>query len=280
MKINYSAVVAETKPPPVPTSNAEPNTSVPPPPVPTPAPAPARRTSMVRKVASVSLTSDPFADVSPLGGGAAAGASLDPLADPLSSMSIASQAVDPLSSNATPSMLSKMKAAEEVKGVEEDNQKGKLNKSWEAHRAHILSTYSISGSIAIGADAYNEFAGSGLEEGNSFRAIDKHTARLAQLERAQSITSPKVLTMSQGEYIDHVKKLSTDLDIAWARDERVQSLKLAIQIAKLLSDTTVPKFYPTVFVIVIEALEKFGQMVLYTIQYYLLFDFFFFKIDL
>jgi hypothetical protein len=259
----YCAVIAETKPPPVPTSNTEPNASVAPPPVPTPAPAPvpARRTSMARKVASVSLTSDPFADVSHLGGGGAASASIDPLADPLSSMSITSPAMDPLSSNATPSMMSKMKAAEEVKGVEEDNQRGKLNKSWEAHRAHILSTYSISGSIAIGADAYNEFAGSGLEEGNSFRAIDKHTARLAQLERAQSITSPKVLTMSQGEYIDHVKKLSTDLDIAWARDERVQSLKLAIQIAKLLSDTTVPKFYPTVFVIVIEALEKFGQMV-------------------
>ena len=58
-----------------------------------------------------------------------------------------------------------------------------------------------------------------------------------------------------------MKKLSSDLDVAWGRDERVSSLKLAIQIAKLLGDTTVPRFYPTVFVIVIEALEKFGRMV-------------------
>ena len=49
--------------------------------------------------------------------------------------------------------------------------------------------------------------------------------------------------------------------LAWAKDERVASLKLAIQIAKLLADTTVPRFYPTVFVIIIDALEKFGDMV-------------------
>jgi hypothetical protein len=58
-----------------------------------------------------------------------------------------------------------------------------------------------------------------------------------------------------------VKKLSSDLAAAWAKDERVGSLKIAIQIAKLLSDTTLPQFYPSIFVMVTEALDKFGDMV-------------------
>ena len=39
------------------------------------------------------------------------------------------------------------------------------------------------------------------------------------------------------------------------------SLKIAIQLAKLLADTTVPLFYPSIFVLVTEVLDKFGDMV-------------------
>jgi len=49
--------------------------------------------------------------------------------------------------------------------------------------------------------------------------------------------------------------------MAWAKDERVGSLKIAIKLAKLLADTTVPQFYPSMIVMVTEALDRFGDMV-------------------
>ncbi len=46
--------------------------------------------------------------------------------------------------------------------------------------------------------------------------------------------------MSQKEYESHVHRLTNDLSKAWAKDERVGSLKIAIQLAKLLADTNMP----------------------------------------
>jgi len=68
--------------------------------------------------------------------------------------------------------------------------------------------------------------------------------------------SEGTVQLSQTEYEAHVQKLSVDLDIAWRQDERVRSLKIVIQLAKLLSDTGYPQFYPSMFVLVTEVLER------------------------
>ena len=47
-----------------------------------------------------------------------------------------------------------------------------------------------------------------------------------------------------------------ELDAAWKQDERVKSLKIVIQLAKLLADTSYPQFYPTMFVMVTAILER------------------------
>ena len=52
-----------------------------------------------------------------------------------------------------------------------------------------------------------------------------------------------------------------NLTKAWNNDERVASLKIVIQLSKLLGDTHMPQFYPAMFVIVITELERFGDMV-------------------
>jgi hypothetical protein len=49
------------------------------------------------------------------------------------------------------------------------------------------------------------------------------------------------------------------VSLAWANDERVGSLKIAIQLAKLMGDTTMPLFYPSTFVIVTDVLDKVRQ---------------------
>jgi hypothetical protein len=67
--------------------------------------------------------------------------------------------------------------------------------------------------------------------------------------------------MSQKEYQANVAKLSQDLTKAWSNDERVASLKIVIQLAKLLGDTSMPQFYPSTFVVVTNELDRFGDMV-------------------
>jgi hypothetical protein len=114
--------------------------------------------------------------------------------------------------------------------------------------------------VVLNSNAINEFAGSGVEDGSATRYLDKYNARLASLEKRQISDGDKV-ELSQQEYASHVKKLTKDLEAAWAKDERVGTLKIAIQIAKLLTDTSYPQFYPSIFVMVTESLDKFGDMV-------------------
>ena len=51
---------------------------------------------------------------------------------------------------------------------------------------------------------------------------------------------------------------------AWQEGKRVLSLKIAIQSAKLLSENSVntcPQFYPSMFVLVADILDSFGELV-------------------
>jgi hypothetical protein len=77
---------------------------------------------------------------------------------------------------------------------------------------------------------------------------------MERLEKKE-VEKERRVEMTQREYASHVEKLSGELDVAWAKDERVGSLKIAIQVAKLLADSTVPQFYPSVFVQVTEVGE-------------------------
>ena len=65
-------------------------------------------------------------------------------------------------------------------------------KDWDYYKNSILNDFAMSGSISVGADAFNEIKGSGVEDGTSFRTIDKHSARLARLERSKQVISTSV----------------------------------------------------------------------------------------
>ena len=85
--------------------------------------------------------------------------------------------------------------------------------------------------------------------------------RLAILERQHSNQLSGTIELSQKEYEAHIDRLSRELDAAWRQDERVKSLKIVIQLAKLLSDTANPRFYPSMFVMITSILERFVYLV-------------------
>ena len=172
--------------------------------------------------------------------------------------------VDPLSKPTSSAAITKA-SIETARKTDEDILESKLKTPWQMQKKQILTNYTTTGNMTVGANAFNDFEGSGVEDGKSYRSLgakpDRYAQRLANLERQRQPASDGKVVLTQAEYAAHVKKLSSDLDSAWARDERVASLKLAIQIAKLLSDTTVPRFYPCTFVMVTDALDKFSNMV-------------------
>ncbi|EGB08543.1 hypothetical protein AURANDRAFT_348, partial [Aureococcus anophagefferens] len=86
--------------------------------------------------------------------------------------------------------------------------------------------------------------------------------RLQQLEQqAAGVANSTVASISSEEYVQHLERLRAQLKKAWANDERVLALKIAIQAAKLLGETAAPAFYPAMFVLTSELLDLFGKLV-------------------
>lgn len=70
-----------------------------------------------------------------------------------------------------------------------------------------------------------------------------------------------MLDLSQQEYASRIEQLNNELVQAWHSDQRVKALKIAIQCAKLLVDTSVIVFYPSKFVLITDILDIFGKLV-------------------
>ncbi len=203
--------------------------------------------------------------------------------DPLSAMSMVSAIEDPLSSmnlnqsginNSSISnpLLDKSKSKglnsdQSARQLELEGEKAKIRVTFKDFKQNLLENYAFSGNVTVGKGVIAEIDGTGLEDGSSDKVVDKYEQRLQILQAESDARASRggkgndIVELSREQYENHVDHLKSRLDDAWAKDERVLSLKLAIQMAKLLGDTSVPKFYPTVFVLVTDVLEDFGEKV-------------------
>lgn len=180
--------------------------------------------------------------------------SLDPLSsldgsdDPLSQF--ARREVDP---------LSQMAAEFEATTISNNsNRKVKLEssvESWNSRRAIILNKYTTSERLTIATS----FLGAENIVKNQ-TTVEKVRHRLEQLDDFQDIHFMQNLT--QQEYMSKIQQLNSELVAAWKTDQRVKSLKISIQCAKLLADpSSVMQFYPSKFVLITDILDIFGKLV-------------------
>lgn len=174
--------------------------------------------------------------------------SFDGLDDPLSQF--ARQEVDPLSQ-----MAAEMEA---VNISSSNNRKVRIEssvESWNSRRAIILNRYTTSERLTI---ATSFLGGENIVKNQT--TVEKVRHRLEQLDEFQDIHYMQNLT--QQEYMAKIQLLNSELVVAWRTDQRVKSLKIAIQCSKLLADpSSVMQFYPSKFVLVTEILEIFGKLV-------------------
>jgi hypothetical protein len=125
--------------------------------------------------------------------------------------------------------------------------------TWKSKTPAILATYTTSKRVAVRAN----FMDGGEQKGDG----EQTKRRLDEIETASGVGGDSKLMMTQNEAIAHLEEQHSRLKKAWEMGERVLSLRIVIQCAKMLGDTKVPNFYPSKYVLLAAMLDTFGDLV-------------------
>ncbi|KAG7649198.1 putative vacuolar protein sorting-associated protein [Arabidopsis thaliana] len=129
-----------------------------------------------------------------------------------------------------------------------------LIKEWKSLKRILMQRFPVSKVISFSPISNIITKGSKVESPSALSHPEETGSEQTSLEEPAKI-------ISQHEYIAKVHELRDGINSAWQAEDRVTSLKLSIKVTKLLMDTTVLRFYPTVFVIVTDMLDMLGDMV-------------------
>ncbi|CAF0759446.1 unnamed protein product [Adineta ricciae] len=180
-----------------------------------------------------------------------------PVIDPLSAK-ISQVDIDPLSRALSAAIsTNKKELSDEIAATAPDT-----FEPWSSKKSLILNQYSTTKKISMTTAMNNSNDESTID--NS-KASDMTTTseriknRLEQLDAFEGGQQTQSLT--QQEYINRINEMSRDMSQAWKSDQRVKTLKIAIQCCKLLADMNVMEFYPSKFCLITDVLDTFGKMV-------------------
>ncbi|KAF7988840.1 hypothetical protein HCN44_007150 [Aphidius gifuensis] len=142
-----------------------------------------------------------------------------------------------------------------------NNNNKKLDESWKLIRNEILNKYTTSEKLTIVTSFLSDGEKSIKLQQSTTTIGDKVRKRLEQLDDFEDITIRKMSDLTQQEYVIKIEQLNNELIQAWNTDQRVKSLKIAIQCSKLLVDITGIDFYPSKFILITDILDIFGKLV-------------------
>ncbi|KZC14928.1 UPF0505 protein C16orf62 like protein, partial [Dufourea novaeangliae] len=136
-----------------------------------------------------------------------------------------------------------------------------LVEPWSTRRTAILNKYTTSEKLSIVTSFLTGGEKVVVKVQPSGGVVDKVRTRLEQLDDFEEGSVRQMLDLSQQQYAARIEQLNNELVQAWHSDQRVKALKIAIQCAKLLVDTSVMAFYPSKFVLITDILDIFGKLV-------------------
>ncbi|XP_044480941.1 VPS35 endosomal protein-sorting factor-like isoform X2 [Mangifera indica] len=84
---------------------------------------------------------------------------------------------------------------------------------------------------------------------------------LEELDDPQKFADEGVKVITGKEYVSRLHELKDEINRSWRAEDRVTSMKLSIKVARLLMDTSVLQFYPTLFILATEVMDMLGDMV-------------------
>ncbi|VDM07640.1 unnamed protein product [Wuchereria bancrofti] len=94
---------------------------------------------------------------------------------------------------------------------------------------------------------------------NDLSFVKRAARRLEQLEDASGWK--KLAEQSQEENLIKINELHKSLEIAWAKEKKIESVNLAVEIANILGFASATNIYPHQFVLVTDILDEFGHLV-------------------
>ncbi|XP_043688479.1 VPS35 endosomal protein-sorting factor-like isoform X2 [Telopea speciosissima] len=128
-------------------------------------------------------------------------------------------------------------------------------KEWASFKRSLMQRFAVAKTISISSMS-DVIVKSGKE-------YEKPPTRmhLEELDDPQKEAEADVKIITRQEYVSRLHELKDEISHAWRAEDRVTALKLSIKVARLLMDTSVLQFYPTVFVLVTDVLDILGDMV-------------------
>ncbi|KAI3456903.1 hypothetical protein Pfo_013566 [Paulownia fortunei] len=82
-----------------------------------------------------------------------------------------------------------------------------------------------------------------------------------ELDDHKKIDEEDVRVISQQECLSKLQELKDEINQSWCADDHVTSLRSSIKVARLLMDTSVIQFYPTLFVLATDIMDMLGDLV-------------------
>lgn len=119
-----------------------------------------------------------------------------------------------------------------------------LVKEWATFKRFLVQKFPTAKTVSVSAIA-DSVIGRGKDE----------------LEDPRGSADEDVKFVTQQEYIARLIDMKSEIARAWHADDQVKSLKLAVKVARLLRDTALLQFYPTLFSLVTDILGMLGDMV-------------------
>ena len=143
---------------------------------------------------------------------------------------------------------------------------------WDVRKQQIMNRFAVQGNITVNAHSFDVVgrAKRGCAESEVGNAVSpvclltrlcRSLSRLEQLQDPDKGSREESLILTQEEFVTQLREMNEDIAHAWLSCERVTALKLATRVARLLTDTSVPSFYPTLFVLVTEVMDTMGRLV-------------------
>ncbi|KNA22780.1 hypothetical protein SOVF_031280 isoform A [Spinacia oleracea] len=133
-----------------------------------------------------------------------------------------------------------------------------LGKEWTTFKRFLVQKFPPSKTVAVSSIA-NLVIG-------SHKVYEKSNAHLDELDDPQGSAEEDVTFITQQEYTARLSDMKTDILSSWDAGDHFKSLKLSVKVARLLRDTDLLQFYPTLFTQVTDILDMLGDMVIERIK--------------
>ncbi|XAR67433.1 hypothetical protein NMG60_11002197 [Bertholletia excelsa] len=128
-------------------------------------------------------------------------------------------------------------------------------KEWTSFKTFLMQRFS--GSKMISVSAVSDV----ITKGGKVHEKTSPAMHLEELDDPQRFAEDGMKYISQQEYVSRLHELKDEITHAWQANDRVTSLKLSIKVARLLMDTSVLQFYPTLFVLATDVMDMLGDLV-------------------